>query len=80
MAIRNGARIAPPFTLLTAEKAEQEAQDAWNPSEKPPVSEWLSVSQVSGDRQRLGCLGNIVFPRQARLAMHWLLRQHVENS
>ena len=75
MAIKEGFKIPEGFSLMTAEQAEAEAHKVWNPQARPQVQDWLNVSQSPDDKRRLHSMGNIVYPRQARLAMRWILRQ-----
>ena len=75
MAMKEGFRVPEGLQLMTGEQADREAHASWNPQARPKLEDWLNVSQTADDRSRLECMGNIVYPRQARLAMHWILRQ-----
>lgn len=48
--------------------AEVDVTKSWNPMNKVPLHEWLLDSQTPQDKLRLGCMGNIVVPLQARQA------------
>ena len=73
--MKEGFKVPEWLSLLTAEQAESEAHAVYNTQARPSVQDWLNVSQTADDRRRLHSLGNVVFPRQARLAMHWILKQ-----
>ena len=75
MAVKQGFVPRPGFQLLTAEKADAEAHELWNVTAKPKLYDWLSLNQQPDEKSRLHALGNVVYPRQARLALHWLLTQ-----
>ena len=75
MAVKEGCTVRPQFKLLTATTATTECHALWNVETKPKVHQWLSPSQLPDEKRRLEALGNVVFPRQARLALHWLLTQ-----
>lgn len=42
---------------------------SWNLPNQIPLEHWLAESQDSDDRERLHCLGNLVIPQQAALAV-----------
>ena len=75
IATKEDFQVPAWLSLLTAEQAETEAHEVWNRNARPKVQDWLNVSQTPHDRARLRSMGNVVYPRQARLAMHWILRQ-----
>ena len=55
---------------MSPEAMKQSALKPWNPKGSIPLRKWLRPTRNEHDDQRLKCLGNIVFPRCAQLAMH----------
>ena len=45
---------------------------AWNQSNAVPLHQWLAPVQSKSDSSRLHCLGNVVIPQQAALAVSCL--------
>ena len=41
----------------------------WNEGSRIPVEDWLAPHQSEQDRLRLACMGNIVVPVQAKMAV-----------
>jgi len=58
--------------IMSAEHMMCNAKMPWDPYGKLPFYKWLSPFRVEEDESRLHCLGNIVIPRCAALAMHQL--------
>ncbi|CAK9052694.1 unnamed protein product [Durusdinium trenchii] len=56
-------------SLKMAAAWDQQCQKAWNPSQRPALTEWLTTESSEQDESRLHALGNIVFPRCAELAV-----------
>ncbi|CAK9059267.1 unnamed protein product [Durusdinium trenchii] len=50
-------------------KTEIDLALPWNEGTRPAVEDWLAAEQSKTDRQRLVCLGNIVVPLQAKMAI-----------
>ena len=55
---------------MTVEQMRAEATRPYNPMGRPAPHDWLKASQTEEDRRRLVCVGNIVFPKQAALAIN----------
>ena len=64
------------FKLKSAEQIHESANMCWNLRNQPAITTWLSNSQLSSDKERLRCGGNMVIPKCAQLAMHILLTAH----
>ena len=64
------------FKLKSAEQIHESANMCWNLRNQPAITTWLSNSQLSSDKERLRCVGNMVIPKCAQLAMHILLTAH----
>ena len=58
--------------ILGKDEMMLSALQPWNAEGELPLHQWLSSEQSEVDRERLKCLGNIVFPRCAKLALHQL--------
>lgn len=59
--------------LMDKETMMDKAKEPWNPMSSVPLERWLSEVRCPMDGDRLKCLGNIVIPAQARLAMRQLV-------
>ena len=55
---------------MPVETIRSNALSRWNEFGLLAMADWLATSQSSRDRQRLRCVGNIVMPACARLALH----------
>lgn len=55
------------------------AKKPWNKLSQLPHHEWLTEQTSAQDGHRLKCLGNIVIPACARLAMHILRHSFASN-
>ncbi len=60
------------MTLTSVTKLKQWPEATWHPESKPALESWLAQSQVEGTKERLECIGNIVMPDMAYLAMNLL--------
>lgn len=58
--------------IMSRDKMMSAAQLLWDPDGIIPLHQWLSPSRDREDSERLRCLGNIVIPKCAALAMHQL--------
>ena len=58
--------------IMSRDKMMSAAQLLWDPDGIIPLHHWLSPSRDREDSERLRCLGNIVIPKCAALAMHQL--------
>lgn len=59
---------------MTHAQAETECNQPWNRRGRIPLFEWLKPDVSTVDVDRLKSLGNVVFPRVARLGLNILLR------
>lgn len=64
---RQEAKLDAPG-LFTSRCAE-----AWNPSQEPPLKDWLTSNLSQEDTNRLVSLGNVVYPRMAEFAVSLIL-------
>ena len=58
------------INLMDAAAMQQQPQEPWNVRGTLPLRDWLQKEQAVDDQDRLSCMGNVVFPKQARLGLH----------
>ena len=60
---------------MTAAHMDLQANAPWNKCGRVSLTKWLAAKQSDLDVKRLACVGNIVIPRCAQLALHVLAHQ-----
>lgn len=56
--------------VMSANEIMRAAGQPWNRRGAMPLHKWLCEKQSQVDQMRLKCLGNILIPRCAQLAVH----------
>ena len=67
------------MTLTSMSKLKQWPEATWHPETRPGLESWLSTSRAKGTKERLECIGNIVIPEMAYLALN-LMGHGVSNA
>ena len=55
---------------MSADDMRKRAQRPWNARARVPLASWLRAEAKAEDAARLRCIGNVVMPACARLALH----------
>ena len=61
--------------LMSGSEMHKQVSRTWNPGSEIPLRNWMNDTQNAEDRARLKCVGNIVFPKAAQMALHIIARE-----